>query len=132
MSRVFFPRLGPTPGGGIKQSQLETKGQRSWEELAWIASLATHKEAWELLGDQVATSIMTTGLKLEFHTPPPLSYTPSPRAITSERNAKLIRPFIPDWLKRGVCRKIKIPQLLYFSSLFAVEKDEVSHRPIII
>ena len=74
---------------------------------------------------------MTTGLRLEFHTPPPLTYAPPPHAVTSEANAVLIRPFLPDWLRRGVVRRIKVRQLLYFSSLFAVEKDETSIRPII-
>ena len=97
--------------------------QRSCEELAWLESLATHKEAWESLGDQVATSIMTTGLRLEFHTQPPLTFDPPPHAVTREANAVLIHPFIPDWLRRGVVRRIKVRQLLYFSSLFAVEKD---------
>ena len=67
---------------------------------------------------------MTTGLRLEFSTPPPLSYFPPPNAVSSEANLRLIRPFIPDWLRRGIVRKIKEPQLLFFSHLFAVEKDE--------
>ena len=76
--------------------------QRSSEELAWLESLATHKEAWESLGDPVATSIMTTGLRLEFHTQPPLTFDPPPHAVTKEANAVLICPFLPDWLRRGV------------------------------
>ena len=79
----------------------------------------------------MATSIRTTGLRLESSAPPPLSYRPPANAVSSESNLRLIRPFIPDWIRRGIVRKIKKSQLLFFSHLFAVEKDEVSIRPII-
>ena len=32
-------------------------------------------QTWSLLGDPVATDIMTNGLRLQFHSPPPLTVT---------------------------------------------------------
>ena len=93
--------------------------------------LTKHKAAWDRLGDPVASSIMTTGLRLEFSAMPPLSFLPPPVAESSESNLRHIRPFIPDWLSRGVVRRILIPQLLFFSHLFVVAKDEDGVRPII-
>ena len=42
-----------------------------------------------------------------------------------------IRPFLPDWIKRGVVRQIKTSQPLFFSRMFVVPKDEDKVRPII-
>ena len=74
---------------------------------------------------------MTTGLELEFTAPPPLSYLPPPNAISSESSLTQIRPFMPDWIRRGIVRQITKPQLLFFSHLFVVAKDESKVRPII-
>ena len=105
--------------------------QRSKEELDWLDSLSRYKGAWEALGDKVATSIMTTGLELEFAAPPPMSFRPPPYAVSSESTLKQIRPFLPDWIRRGVVREIVKPQLLFFSHLFVVAKGEDKVRPII-
>ena len=74
---------------------------------------------------------MTTGLELEFAAPPPMSFRPPPYAVSSESNLKQIRPFLPDWIRRGVVREIVKPQLLFFSHLFVVAKGEDKVRPII-
>ena len=109
----------------------QRQGETSEAELDWLSSLAKHKEAWERLGDPVATSIMTTGLRLEFSSPPPLSFSPPGNAVSSKNSMAQIRPFLPDWIKRGVVRQIKTPQPLFFSQMFVVPKDEDKVRPII-
>ena len=76
---------------------------------------------------------MTTGATLKFHSPPPLSIDPPPNTVTSPNNVKLIYPFVPDWLKRGIIRRIprntKVPR--FFSRLFSVPKGPGKIRPII-
>ena len=74
---------------------------------------------------------MTTGLRLEFVAPPPLSILPPPIAVSSESNLRHIRAFLPDWISRGVVRQVREPQLRFFSHLFVVAKDVVDVRPII-
>ena len=110
---------------------LQVQREKSKEEIEWLDSLSRHREAWESLGDRVAPSIMTTGLELEFTAPPPLSYLLPPNTISSESSLRQIRPFIPDWIRRGIVRQITEPQLLFFSHLFVVAKDETKVRPII-
>ena len=88
---------------------------------------------WEKLSDPTAKNIMTEGMRLKFRSPPPLSLLPPPHAITSPKQVKLISPFVPDWLERGVIRRIpkdnKIP--LFFSRMFSVPKKLGKVRPII-
>ena len=67
--------------------------EKSKEEIEWLNFLSRHREAWESLGDKVATSIMTTGLELEFTAPPPLSYLPPPNAISSESSSDGTSPW---------------------------------------
>ena len=93
--------------------------------------ISKNKSEWEKLGDNVATNIMTTGLRLSFHTDPILSLQPPPRARISVHNLPILRPFIPTYLKRGIIREILTPQYLYFSSLFPVPKKNNSFRPVI-
>merc|ERR1739840_58985 len=101
----------------------------SQEEL-WYKMISKNKSEWEKLGDNVATNIMTTGLRLSFHTDPILSLQPPPRARISVHNLPILRPFIPTYLKRGIIREILDPQYLYFSSLFPVPKKDNSFRPV--
>lgn len=89
------------------------------------------REAWESLGDPTATNIMTRGLRLFFHTPPPLSLLPPSLALPSPSQLPFIRPFIPVLLSRRIIRRITSPQLLFFSRLFVVKKKEGSNRLII-
>ena len=84
--------------------ECQRQGESSKAEIDWLSSLAKHKEAWERLGDPVATSNMTTGLRLEFSSPPPLSLFPPQNAVSSKNSMAKIRPFLPDWIKRGVVR----------------------------
>ena len=93
--------------------------------------ISKYKSEWEKLGDSVATNIMTTGLRLNFHTKPILSLQPPPRARISKHNLPILRPFIPTYLERGIIREIVDPQYLYFSSLFPVPKKGNSFRPVI-
>ena len=74
---------------------------------------------------------MTRGLELKFHSAPPLSYLPPPRALPSNSQFPLIHTLIPKLLSRGIIRKITSPQLLFFSQLFVVPKKDNSSRLII-
>ena len=74
---------------------------------------------------------MTEGLRLSFHTPPPLSLLPPSLALPSPSQLPLIRPFLPDLLSRQIIRRITCPQLLFFSRLFVVKKKGGSNRLII-
>ena len=76
--------------------ECQRQGESSKAELDWLASLSRHKEAWEHLGDPVATSIMTTGLRLEFSSPPPLSLLPPRNAVSSKNSIAQIRTFLVD------------------------------------
>ena len=79
----------------------------------------------------MATSIMTVGLRLSFHTDPILSLRPPPHARISERHLPALRPFIPSYLEKGIIREILTPQPLYFSSVFPVPKKNNTFRPVI-
>ena len=74
---------------------------------------------------------MTMGLRLFFHTPPPLSLLPPSLALPSPSQLPFIRPFIPNLLSRRIIRRVSSPQLLFFSRLFVVKKKEGSNRLII-
>ena len=90
-----------------------------------------HASAWHALGDPVAANIMSQGFDLDFAVQPTLSYDPPLNAVTSDENAELILPFIPDWLKRGVVREIFKKTKLFYSRMFSVPKPEKEIRPII-
>ena len=87
--------------------------------------ISKYKSEWEKLGDNVATNIMTTGLRLSFHTEPILSLQPPPRAKISKHNLPILRPFIPTYLERGIIREVLDPQYLYFSNLFPVPRKPI-------
>ena len=77
------------------------------------------------------STIMTEGFRLNFHTEPPLSIFPPPRAFPSEKHLPILRSFLPDLLARNIIREVVEPQPLYFSRIFVVEKKEGSYRPVI-
>ena len=77
------------------------------------------------------TSIMTTGLRLNFNSFPPLTSTPDERRAVKGKNLELIRPFISDFIKRGIVREVETPQELFISSVFTAPKKDGRVRPII-
>lgn len=83
--------------------------------------------------DNVATNIAIEGLKLKFHTAPPLCPRdfPPPSAFTSDNQIVPLTPFVEDWLKRGILTKTGIPQAVFFSRMFHVPKKPDKIRPII-
>ena len=95
------------------------------------------EEKWGYLSDPpdlTAQSIMTEGLKAIFHIAPPLKLFPSAEEITLDCNIPALKPFIEDWLARGIIKEIKDPQALFlFPPLHNGEKvrEVASHnRPI--
>ena len=88
---------------------------------------------WEALGDPTAASIMTRGLDLRFHTPPPLSYHPPPCAMSSPAQLPDLRTFIPGLLSRRIIRELRTPlrHPVFFSRLFLVSKKEGTLRPVL-
>ena len=84
-----------------------------------------------MLGDPLVTSFMTEGLRLEFHTPPRLTFSPLPRALPSFSQLHMIRPFLPDLLSRGIIREILSPQPLFFSRVFVVPKKDGPMRLVL-
>ena len=75
---------------------------------------------------------MTNGLELKFHSRPPLWPSPPSWAHTSERQEKIISPFIPKYLERGIIREIHKPfPPMFYSRMFSRPKKNGSHRPII-
>ena len=93
--------------------------------------IATHKDQWEMLGDEVATSIMTEGFRLGFVKDPALVMHPPPEAVISEKTAKALLAFVPKWLKSGVIREVMTPIPLHYSRLFMTPKKNGKLRPII-
>ena len=87
--------------------------------------------AWALLGDPVAASIMSSGLRLRFHTLPPLTVAPPPYTECSPLQLPDIRVFVAHLLSRGIIRRILSPQHLFFSRLFLVSKKGGSQRLVI-
>ena len=83
--------------------------------------------------DKVATSIAIEGLKLKFHTQPPLCHRDHPplSAYTSDNQIIPLAPFVEDWLKRGILTKSGIPADVFFSRMFHVPKKPDKIRPII-
>ena len=83
--------------------------------------------------DNVATNIAIEGLKLKFHTTPPLCPKdhPPPSAFTSDNQIVPLAPFVEDWLKRGILTKTGIPSDVFFSRMFHVPKKPDKIRPII-
>ena len=84
--------------------------------------------SWRLLGDSVAHNIMTSGLRIEFLSPPPLS-----RFHPLERKSKrdIIRVMVKDLLERDIIVKVSPKAKLFFSHLFVVPKKEGKLRLII-
>ena len=74
---------------------------------------------------------MSEGLILKFHTNPTLTFSPLPGTQTSESQAALIAPLLPEFMERNYIREIKTPQRLYFSRVFTRPKKNGSLRPII-
>lgn len=93
--------------------------------------MASRKEAWEELGDPVASNIMTEGLSLRFLSPPPLSILPPAHTLPSTSQLPAIREFLPGLLSRGIIRRIHSPQPLFFSRPFVVPKKDGPNRLII-
>ena len=92
------------------------------------------EEKWGYLSDPpdlTAQSIMTEGLKPIFHIAPPLKLFPSAEEITLDCNIPALKPFIEDWLARGIIEEIKDPTPCFFSRLFTVRKKSGKLRPII-
>ena len=87
--------------------------------------------AWEALGDPVASDIMLNGLRLRFHTMPPLTTLPPPGSTSSGCHLPHIRKFIPDLLSRHVIRKVQFSCPRFFSRLFVVPKKGGSLRLVI-
>ena len=56
------------------------------------------------MGDTTAATIMSQGLDLQFHTPPPLSYHPPACAMSSEAQVPCLRTFLPKLLARKIVR----------------------------
>ena len=79
----------------------------------------------------MAADIMTSGLRLQFHSPPPLTLEPPCRSGCSLSQLPIIRQFIAELLSRGIIRRVcgRIP--LFFSRLFLVGKKGGSLRLII-
>ena len=84
-----------------------------------------------MLGDPTVSSIMSTGLRLSFHSLPPLSFTPPSRALPNPAQLPMIRPFLPHLLSRGIVREITSPHLLFFSRIFVVPKKDGPMRLVI-
>ena len=78
-----------------------------------------------MLGDRVATSIMATGLRQEFHTLPKLTMSPS-HSLSAESRLQVIRTFVPQLLQEGVLRTEVRHRGLFFSRPFVVQKGIVS------
>ena len=74
---------------------------------------------------------MTTGLRLNFNYLPPLTLIPDERLAIKGKNLELIRPFISDFIKRGIVREVETPQELFISSVFTAPKKDGRVRPII-
>ena len=83
------------------------------------------------MGDPVAAKIMTVGLSLEFHTPPPLTLLPPSHAFPTDSHLPAIREFIPVLLSSKVIRAVHDPLPRFFSRLFIVPKKDGPNRLII-
>ena len=74
---------------------------------------------------------MTSGLRLQFHTPPPLTLDPPCHSGCSLNQLPIIREFIAELLLRGIIKKLPGRLPLFFSRLFLVGKKGGSLRLII-
>ena len=79
----------------------------------------------------MASDIMLNGLRLRFHTMPPLTTLPPPGSTSSGCHLPHIRKFIPDLLSRHVIRKVQFSCPRFFSRLFVVPKKGGSLRLVI-
>ena len=79
----------------------------------------------------MAADIMTNGLRLRFHTTPPLALQPPPSSVSSGSHLPHIRNFIPNLLSRRVIRRVLFSRPLFFSRLFVVPKKGGSLRLVI-
>ena len=74
---------------------------------------------------------MTEGLRLDFHSPPPLSLSPPLSAASRDSQLPAIREFLPTLLSRNIIRRVTLPLPLFFSRLFIVPKKDGPNRLII-
>ena len=74
---------------------------------------------------------MISGLRLQFHTLPPLTLDPPCRSGCSLSQLPIIRQFIADLLARGIIKKVTGLRPLFFSRLFLVGKKGGSFRLVI-
>ena len=79
----------------------------------------------------MASDIMMNGLRLQFHTLPPLSLQPPVGSASSGHHLPHIRDFLPNLLSRRIIRKVLFSRPLFFSRLFVVPKKGGSLRLII-
>lgn len=79
----------------------------------------------------MASDIMLNGLRLRFHSMPPLTTLPPPGSTSSGCHLPHIRKFIPDLLSRHVIRKVQFSCPRFFSRLFVVPKKGGSLRLVI-
>lgn len=79
----------------------------------------------------MAADIMTSGLRLRFYSPPPLTLVPPCRSACSQSQLPTIRRFLSDLLSRGIIKKVVQPRPLFFSRLFLVGKKGGSLRLVI-
>ena len=86
---------------------------------------------WQQLGDMVAASLMTSGLRLCFLSQPPLHLEPPKWAVTAEKQVPVLLPVVEGWMSQGRVLEHHVPVPLYFSRMFHVPKANGSIRPII-
>ena len=79
----------------------------------------------------MAADIMCNGLRLQFHTPPPLALHPPVGSASSSTHLPHIRLFLPSLLDQGVIRVVSSPCPLFFSRLFVVPKKDGPLRLVI-
>ena len=83
------------------------------------------------MGDSVAASIMTKGLRLFFHTDPPLSLDPHPSARICPKQEALLWPIVKGWWEEGRVKEILTKTPMFYSRMFSVPKKSGDLRPII-
>ena len=126
------PSQNSTRGGhnGSKRGQRFRGGGGGSRRNNGSKMFSKYKLEWEKLGDNVATNIMTTGLRLSFHTKPILSLQPLPRAKISKQSTepKTLHSILPEKGHNQGSYRSSIPVL--FES-FPCTKKANSFRPVI-